>query len=185
MIIVFGLVILAWWLQQLVMLCMDLGIRAYIPYFLITFSPSNLWFDCACSSVISDREGALRSYEASPSEHTHATFISARNHWSTKIHKIRLSFHKRKIGKLISSLTDKRFSFLSKKTFNNFCNSSFPSLICPDGYIAIKPISLVLTFLLILLSVIPMLLMLLLNPSLTLYPPSSSLLVKFTVCFVL
>ena len=49
----------------------------------------------------------------------------------------------------------------------------------------IKPISLVLTFLLILLSVIPMLLILLLNPSLTLYPPSSSLLIKFAGCFVL
>ena len=49
----------------------------------------------------------------------------------------------------------------------------------------IKPISLALTFLLILLSAIPMLLILLLNPSLTPYPPSSSLLVKFAGCFVL
>ena len=33
--------------------------RAYIPYSSITFSPSNPWFDWACSSAVSDREGAL------------------------------------------------------------------------------------------------------------------------------
>ena len=53
----------------------DSGMRAYIPYSLTTFSPSNPWFDRACSSAISDREGAHRSYQASPSELTHATFI--------------------------------------------------------------------------------------------------------------
>ena len=37
---------------------MDSGMRAYIPYSLITFSPSKPWFDHACSSAISDREGA-------------------------------------------------------------------------------------------------------------------------------
>ena len=58
--------------------------RAYIPYSVITFSP-NPWFDCACSSAISDREGAHRSYQASPSELTHATFISARNRCSAKL----------------------------------------------------------------------------------------------------
>ena len=41
---------------------MDSGMRAYIPYSLTTFSPSKPWFDCACSSAISDREGAHRSY---------------------------------------------------------------------------------------------------------------------------
>ena len=35
---------------------MDSGMRAYIPYSLITFSPSKPWFDHACSSAISDRE---------------------------------------------------------------------------------------------------------------------------------
>ena len=156
------------------------GMREYIPYSLITFSPSNPWFDRACSS---DREGAHRSYQAS--ELTHATFISARNHCSAKIRRARSSFHKRKIDKLNSSPTEKRFWSLSPKIFNNFWNSSFPSLIRPDGSIAcsptdIKPISLVLTFPPILLSVIPMLLILLLNPSLT---PSSSLLVKFAGYF--
>ena len=48
----------------------DSGMRAYIPYSLITLSPSNPWFDCACSSAISDREGAHLSYQASPSELT-------------------------------------------------------------------------------------------------------------------
>ena len=33
---------------------MDSGMRAYIPYSLITFSPSKPWFDHACSSAISD-----------------------------------------------------------------------------------------------------------------------------------
>ena len=42
---------------------MDSGMRAYIPYSLITFSPSKPWFDRACSSAISDREGAHRSYQ--------------------------------------------------------------------------------------------------------------------------
>ena len=44
---------------------MDSGRRAYIPYSLITSFPSNPWFDCACSSAISDRESVHRSYQAS------------------------------------------------------------------------------------------------------------------------
>ena len=113
----------------------DSGMRAYIPYSLITFSPSNPWFDRACSSVISGREGVYRSYLASPSELTHATFISARNCCSAKILGARSSFHKRKIDELNSSPTEKCFWSLSKKIFNNFCNSSFHSLVCPDGSI--------------------------------------------------
>ena len=35
--------------------------------------------------------------------------------------------------------TEKCFWSLSKKIFNNFCNSSFPSLIRPDGSIACSP----------------------------------------------
>ena len=84
---------------------MDSGMRAYIPYSLITFSPSKPWFDRACSSAISDREGAHRSYQASPSELTHATFISARNRCSAKLRRARSSFRKRKIDKLSSSST--------------------------------------------------------------------------------
>ena len=117
----------------------DSGMRAYIPYSLITFSPSNPWFDCACSSAISDRGGAHRSYQASPSELAHATFISARNRCSAKLRRARSSFRKRKIDKLNSSPTEKCFWSLSKKIFNNFCNSSFPSLIRPDGSIACSP----------------------------------------------
>ena len=131
MIIAFGLVILTWRLQQLV--------RAYIPYSLITFSPSKPWFDHACSSAISDRERAHRSYQASPSELTHATFISARNRCSAKLRRARSSFRKRKIDKLNSSPTEKCFWSLSKNIFTNFCNSSFPSLIRPDGSIACSP----------------------------------------------
>ena len=118
---------------------MDSGMRAYIPYSLITFSPSKPWFDRACSSAISDREGAHRSYQASPSELAHATFISARNRCSAKLHRARSSFRNRKIDKLNSSPTEKFFWSLSKKIFNNFCNSSFPSLIHPDGSIACSP----------------------------------------------
>ena len=110
----------------------DSGMRAYIPYSLITFSPSNPWFDRACSSAISDREGPHRSYQASPSELTHAIFISA------KLCRARSSFHKRKMDKLNSSPTEKCFWSLSKKMFNN-CNSSFPSLIRPGGSIACSP----------------------------------------------
>ena len=117
----------------------DSGMRAYIPYSLITFSPSKPWFDRACSSAISDREEAHRSYQASPSELTHATFISARNRCSAKLRRARSSFRNRKIDKLNSSPTEKCFWSLSKKIFNNFCNSSFPSLIRPDGSIACSP----------------------------------------------
>ena len=117
---------------------MDSGMRAYIPYSLITFSP-NPWFDCVCSSAISDREGAHQSYQASPSELTHATFISARSHCSGKICRAHSSFRKQKIDKLKPSPTEKCFWSLSKKIFNNFCNSSFPSLIRPDGSIACSP----------------------------------------------
>ena len=114
----------------------DSGMRAYIPYSLITFSSSNPWFDRACSSAIFDREGVHRSYQASPSELTRATFISARNRCSAKIRRARSSFRKRKIDELNSSPTEKCFWSLSKKIFNNFCNSSFPSLTRPDGSVA-------------------------------------------------
>ena len=110
---------------------MDSGMRAYIPYSLITFSSSKPWFDRAYSSAISDREGAHRSYQASPSEPTHAAFISARNCCSAKLRRACSSFRKRKIDKLNSSPTEKCFWSLSKKIFNNFCNSSFSSLIRP------------------------------------------------------
>ena len=61
---------------------------AYITYSLMTFSPSNPGFDHACSSAISDREVAHRSYQAS--ELTHATYISARNRCSAKIGPVHL-----------------------------------------------------------------------------------------------
>ena len=75
---------------------MDSGMRAYIPHSLITFSPSKPWFDRACSSAISDREEAHRSYQAFPSALTYAASISAKNRCSAKLH---LSVK----GKLISS----------------------------------------------------------------------------------
>ena len=75
----------------------DSGMRANIPYSLITFSPSNPLFDHACSSAVLEREGAHRSYEASPSELTHATFISDRNRCSAKIRRDRSSFQTEKL----------------------------------------------------------------------------------------
>ena len=118
---------------------MDSGMRTYIPYALTTFSLFNPWFDRGCSFAISEREGAHRSYQASPSELTHATFISARNRCSANIHRACSSFRKRKTDKLNFSPTEKCFWPLSKKIFNNFCNSSFPSLIRPDGSIVCSP----------------------------------------------
>ena len=167
----------------------DSGMKAYIPYFLITFSHSNPWLDRVCSSFISDREEAHQSYQASPSEFAHATFIFARNRCSAKVHRASLSFCKRKIDKLNSSPTEKCFWSLSKKIFNNFCNSSFPSLIHPDGSIACFPADKANLYGSYFSA----------NSSLSdsnapdpptqplsnLYPPSSSLLVKFTGCFVL
>ena len=105
----------------------DSGIWAYILYSLITFSPSNPWFDRACSSTISDREGAHQSYQASPSELTHATFISARNRCSAKIRRACSSFRKRKIDKLNSS-AEKCFWSLFKNIFNNSVTPAFPHL---------------------------------------------------------
>ena len=88
---------------------MDSGIRAYIPYSLMTFSPSNPWFDRVCSSAIRDRKGAHQSYQSFPSELTHATFISTRNHCSTKIRRAHSSFCKRKTDKPSLSPTEKCF----------------------------------------------------------------------------
>ena len=106
----------------------DSGMRAYIPYSLITFSPSNPWFDHACSSAISDRDGAHRLYQASPSELTHATFISAKNCCFAKIRRARSSFHKRKINKLNSSPIEKCFWSLSKKSSATSVTPAFPHL---------------------------------------------------------
>ena len=105
MIIAFRLVILTWQLQQLARSWIrERGIHSIL---FNNFSPSNPWFDYACSSAISDREGVHRSYQASPSELTHATFISARNHCSAKLRRARSSFRKRKIDKLNSSPSEK------------------------------------------------------------------------------
>ena len=104
---------------------MDSGMRAYIPYSLITFSPSKPWFDRACSS---DREGAHRSYQASPSELTHATFISARNRCSAKLRRARSSFRKRKIDKLNSSPTENVSGPYPKKSSTTSVTLAFPHL---------------------------------------------------------
>ena len=99
MIIAFGLMILTLAFTA-VGEVVDSGMRAYISYSLITFSPSNPWFDHACSSAISDRERGHRSYQASPSVLTHATFISARNRCFARFEgPVHLSVK----GKLISS----------------------------------------------------------------------------------
>ena len=49
------------------------------------------------------------------------------------------AFYKQKVEKLTSSPTDKCFWSLAKKLSNNFCNSTFPPLIRPDGSIACSP----------------------------------------------
>ena len=118
---------------------MDSGMRTDILYSLITFSPSNPWFDCACSSAISHREGAHRSYQASPTELTHATFISARNRCSAKIRRARSSFRKMKIDKLNSS-TEKCFWSLSKKKpSTTSVTPAFPHLFALMTPIACSP----------------------------------------------
>ena len=115
---------------------MDSGMRAYIPYSVITFSPSNPWFDCAYSSAISDREETHQSYQ--PSRSGLMLLFSARNCCSAKIRRAYSSFHKRKIDKLNFTPTEKCFWTLSRKIFN-FCNSNFPPLGHPDSSIACSP----------------------------------------------
>ena len=108
---------------------MDSGMRAYIPYSLITFSPSIPRFDRSCSSAILHREGAHRSYQASPSELTHATFISARNRCSAKLRRARSSFRKRKIDKLNSFPPEKPFfGPYPKKSSTTSVIPAFPHL---------------------------------------------------------
>ena len=106
----------------------DSGMRAYIPYSLITFSPSKPCFDRVCSSAISGKEGAHRSYQASPSELTHTTFISAKNRCFAKLCRDRSSFRERKIDKLNSSPTEKCFWSLSKKSSTTSVTPAFPYL---------------------------------------------------------
>ena len=105
----------------------DSGMRTYIPYSLITFSPSNPWFDRACSSAILDRERVHRSYQASPSELTHATFTSARNHCSAKIHRDHSSFHKRKLISLTLLLKNVSGPY-PKKSSTTSVTPAFPHL---------------------------------------------------------
>ena len=122
--------------------------------------PANPSFDRACSSAISDREGAHRSYQASPSELTHATFIPAKNCCSAKICRpIHLSVK----GKLISStlLLPKKVSgsypkqsttsvtpasrshdFLGKFRFQGQEQDELPSLAIEIALISCKPVPL-------------------------------------------
>ena len=161
--------------------------RAYIPYSLITFSPSNTWFDRACSSAISDREGAHHIKLLLLSSLMLPLFLLGIAVLLSFVGLVHLSV----IGKLISStlLLLKNVSGPYPKKIKNFCNSSFPSFIHPDGSIAYSPTDKANLFgsyfsanssLSDSNAPDP-----LLNPSLTLYPPSSSLLAKFAGCFVL
>ena len=66
-------------------------------------------------------------------------FRSARNRYAMQIRRAKSAFYEQKMEKLTSSPTDKCFWSLAKKLSNNFCNSTFPPLICPDGSIACSP----------------------------------------------
>ena len=114
------------------------GMEAYIPSSVKTFSPSNPWFDCTCYLAVEAEEQAYQSYQASPSAQTHALFISARNHYESHTHRAKDSFHRRKSNRLTFP-TGKNFWSLARKISKNFRNSSFPSLICPDGSVACSP----------------------------------------------
>ena len=72
-----------------------------------------------------------------------------------------------------------------KKIFNNFCNSNFPLLICPDGSVACSLTNKANIFASYFsASSSLMLLTLPLYPSLTLYHLSLSLFVNFARCFI-
>ena len=118
---------------------MAAGMDAYIPSSLKSFSPTNPWFDRACSRAIQEREGAYRTWKSSPSPETHANFISARNRCKAVIRRAKHSFIKRKCDRLTSSPSDKPFWSLTKCILNNFCNSNFPPLFKSDGSIANSP----------------------------------------------
>ena len=134
------------------------GARAIAPYAPYKSNPANPSFDRACSSAISDREGAHRSYQASPSELTHAAFISAKNCCSAKI---RRPIHLSVKGKLISStlLPPKKVSgsypkrsttsvtpasrshdFLGKFRFQGQEQDELPSLAIEIALISCKPV---------------------------------------------
>ena len=102
----------------------DSGMRTYSPYSSIAFSPSNPWFDHACSSAISDSKGVHRLCQTSSSELTCATlFLLGIFALLRFIEPVHLSVK----GKLIGlTPTEKCFWSLSKKICNNFCNSNFP-----------------------------------------------------------
>ena len=115
------------------------GMDAYIPSSVKSFSPSNPWFDRACSQAIQAREQAYQSYQVSPSTASHSTFISARNRCKTIIRRAKHSFVQRKCDNLTASPSNNSLWSLAKNVSNNFCNSSFPPLFRPDGSIACSP----------------------------------------------
>ena len=118
---------------------MAAGMDAYVPSSVRSFSPSNPWFDRACSRAIQTREGAYQSWKSLPSPEMHANFISARNRCKAIIRKAKHSFIKRKCDRLTSTPTEKPFWSLAKNILNNFCNSNFPPLFKSDGSIANTP----------------------------------------------
>ena len=115
------------------------GMEEYIPSTIKTFSPSNPWFDRACSSAIQVRERAHQTWVSSPSILTHTNFISARNRTNSITRQAKRSFVRRKSDRLSSNPTSKTFWSLAKPMLNNFCNSNFPPLFRPDGSIAVSP----------------------------------------------
>ena len=118
---------------------MTAGIDAYIPSSIKYFSPSNPWFDRACSFAIQARERAYQSYQNSPSAASHSAFISARNRCKTIIRRAKHFFVKKKCDNLTASPSNNSFWSLAKNVSNNFCNYSFPPLFRPDGSIACSP----------------------------------------------
>merc|ERR1712002_923990 len=104
-----------------------------------SFSPSNHWFNRACSLAVQARERAYRLYQDSPSASTHSDFISARNRCKATIRRVKHSFIQRKCDNLTLSPSNSAFWSLAKNVSNNFCNSSFPPLIRSDDSITISP----------------------------------------------
>ena len=104
------------------------GMSRFIPSSSKSFSPRNPWFGPACSRAIQARDVAYRAWKSFRSPITHSNFIAARNHYIS-----------RKCAGLLNSPTDKNFWPLAKSISNNFCKSSFPPLIRPDGSIANSP----------------------------------------------
>jgi Reverse transcriptase (RNA-dependent DNA polymerase)/Endonuclease-reverse transcriptase len=117
------------------------GMEAFIPYSDVSNKAgNNPWFNKTCSQAVELKNKAFHKWKTTLSSESRSAFVDARNKCKAIINQAKADFDKMKCEQLISCPTGGRsFWSLAKAVGRNFCTSSIPPLICPDGSVVSTP----------------------------------------------